>query len=175
MSHNLRPVATRSIAMRLGLILGLSASVALAADAAGPQRKPGLWRQQLTFDGGGYPIPPSEMCVDAASERRLTLVGAQMQRNLCAAYRVKRRRDGAWALSSTCTLGDGRTATTSAVARGDFKTAYSVEASGVFEGGAKRETHTIAITASYLGPCPPGQVGGDVTTNGKTVNALSDP
>jgi hypothetical protein len=162
--------------MRLlpAIALVCAATAAMAADA-GPQRRAGLWRQQLTFDSGAYPVPPSDMCVDAASERRMTLVGAQMQRNLCTAYKVRRRKDGAWTLSSVCALPDGRTATTEGVARGDFRTAYSVEATGVFEGGGKRETHTVAITATYLGACPPGQVGGDVTTGGRRVTALPDP
>jgi hypothetical protein len=158
----------------LVLLLSAAATAALAADV-GPQRRAGLWRQQLTFDGGAYPVPSSDMCVDAASERRMTLVGAQMQRNLCSAYKVKRRGDGAWTLSSVCALPDGRTATTQGVARGDFRTAYSVEATGVFEGGGKRETHTVAITATYLGACPPGQIGGDVTTGRRKVSALPDP
>jgi len=158
----------------LALLPLVVATAALASDK-GPERKPGLWRQELTFDGGAYPVPPSEMCLDAASDQKMTLVGAQMQRSRCAAYGAKRQVDGSWRLDSVCELPDGRTATTTGAARGDFRTAYSVQAVGTFEGEGKRETHTVEIKATYEGPCPKGQSGGDVTTGGKTANALTDP
>jgi hypothetical protein len=140
-----------------------------------PNRKPGLWQIQLTIDDGSYAIPTSQMCIDAGAEKRLTLVGAQMDRKECSTYRVSKQRDGTWTLHSVCKLDSSTTAKTDGVASGDFLSSYSVDVTGVTSGSpnsARNGTHHVMILAKRLGSCPVGQHGGDVTSNGKTTNAL---
>lgn len=142
---------------------------------AAPNRKPGLWQIQLTLDDGSYAIPPSQMCIDASAEKRLTLVGAQMNRNKCATYHVSKQRDGAWAIHSVCQWDANTTVETDGVASGDFSASYSINATGVTTGSsnpARNGTHRVTISAKWLGSCPVGQHGGDQTSNGKTTNAL---
>lgn len=140
-----------------------------------PSRKPGLWQIQLTIDDGSYAIPASQMCIDASAEKRLTLAGAQMDRKACSTYLVSRQRDGTWVIHSVCQLDANTTAKTDGVASGDFLSTYSINATGVTSGSPnsnRNGSHRVAINAKWLGSCPVGQHGGDVTINGKTTNAL---
>jgi hypothetical protein len=63
--------------------LAYALTAALAASDA-PQRRLGLWRQELTLDNGSHAIPISEMCSRTATH----LVGAQMDRARCSIYRI---------------------------------------------------------------------------------------
>ena len=155
----------------MSVLAATAATAATPGGNIGPHRRAGLWEQSLTIDDGRYQIPPSQMCIDAAADKNLTLVGSQMDRRLCSAYAVEKGADGGWTIQSVCTLDPKTTVTTKGSARGDFDTAYSVVATGVAS-GPTGGVHKVAITARWIGPCPPGQVGGDVTTGGKTRNVL---
>jgi hypothetical protein len=140
-----------------------------------PNRKPGLWQIQLTIDDGSFAIPASQMCIDLSAEKRLTLAGAQMDRKACSTYLVSRQRDGTWVIHSVCRLDAYTTAKTDGVASGDFLSTYSINATGVTSGSpnsTRNGAHRVTINAKWLGSCPVGQRGGDVTSNGKTTNAL---
>ncbi|HZK98397.1 MAG TPA: DUF3617 family protein [Caulobacteraceae bacterium] len=169
----------RHVALMCGIALAFgSGAVALAAvSASGPlHRKAGLWEQHLKIDDGSYPIPVATMCIDAKAEERLTLVGAQMDRRQCSSYQMTGRGDGSWSFLSVCEIDPGATVTTKGSATGDFRTTYSVEATGSTTGAAQSSmngVHHIAIDARWAGPCPKGQTGGDVTTGGKTSNVFS--
>lgn len=158
----------------LGLLIAV-ATPGFAGDE--PHRRAGLWRQQSTLDDGSYPIPVSEMCIDAATEPRLTLVGAQMDRAQCSRYTLEKVADGDWSFRSVCRLGEGdASAATTGTAKGDFATTYSVDATGITTGTSTpgmNGAHRIVIEARYLGPCPNDMKGGDVRTNGKIRNVFS--
>ncbi|MDR3526126.1 MAG: hypothetical protein P4L57_02530 [Rhizomicrobium sp.] len=162
-------------------ILGLGAAVAglLASSAAAddfPGRQFGLWQQTLTLDDGRYVIPPSQMCIDAKTEPRLTLVGAQMDRGHCSEYHMVQQADGRWSFHSVCSLGATASVVTAGTAWGDFRGHYAVDATGTTAGSAKPEqngTHRIVIDATWLGPCPLGMAGGDVKSGGKTSNVFA--
>ncbi len=156
-------------------LASLALCCAVAADGA-PHRQFGRWEQQLTLDDGSYAIPVSQMCVDAKTEPRLTLVGAQMDRAQCTAYRIEKKVGGGWSFYSVCSLGARGHVTTSGSVTGDFKTGYEVDASGVTSDAPDpkmNSTHRLTIKAKWLGPCLPGETGGDVTTSGKTTNVFS--
>src|SRR5665213_4282890 len=129
----------RHVALMCGIALAFgSGAVALAAvSASGPlHRKAGLWEQHLKIDDGSYPIPVATMCIDAKAEERLTLVGAQMDRRQCSSYQMTGRGDGSWSFLSVCEIDPGATVTTKGSATGDFRTTYSVEATGSTTGAA---------------------------------------
>jgi hypothetical protein len=151
----------------------------LATSAAAedfPQRQFGLWQQTLTLDDGSYVIPPSQMCIDAKTEPRLTLVGAQMDRAQCSEYHMARQPGGKWSFHSVCSLSASISVVTAGTAWGDFLTHYAIDATGTTAGSVKPErngTHRIVIDATWLGPCPPGMAGGDVASGGKTSNVFA--
>ena len=116
------------------------------------------------------------MCIDAKTERRLALVGAQMDQSQCSAYRMSRGPGGAWLFHSVCRIDTGSEVTTDGTATGDFSSAYFVRATGSTTGAARPEmnaTHSITIDAKWLGACPAGQAGGDVTSGGRTLNVFA--
>ena len=179
-----KPLRATSNHRRMKHIATVFANVGLAAffvvAHAGedePRRRSGLWQMQLTLDDGSYTIPASEMCIDAKTEARLTLVGAQMDRARCSSYRLAKRADGSWSFYSVCRLDeDAATATTTGSAKGDFQTTYSVDATGVTSGTSTpgmNGSHRITIEAKWLGPCPTDMTAGDVRSGGKITNVFS--
>ncbi len=165
------------LAVALMALIGiLRISNASEQQDAVPVRKPGLWQIELTIDDGSYAIPPSQMCIDAGAEKRLTLVGAQMDRRECSAYQVRKQPDGSWTINSVCKLDAHTTVSTDGVASGDFSSTYSIDATGVTSGSpkpARNGSHHVTVAAKWLGSCPAGQHGGDVTSNGKTTNVFA--
>ena len=145
---------------------------------ATPHREAGLWRTKLVFDGGSYPIPDALICLDDASERRLTLVGAQMTRKNCTSYELTPASKGVWSFRSVCRLNGGGQMETVATVRGDFHQAYSVESDSTTTGSSSPQAngrHHFTVAGARVGPCPAGQVGGDFTSNGRTIRLLDDP
>ncbi|HEY5047097.1 MAG TPA: DUF3617 family protein [Rhizomicrobium sp.] len=150
------------------------APVSGTADQA-PHRRSGLWEQRLTLDDGSYAIPVSKMCIDGATEPRLALAGAQMDRAECQTYRLDKRENGDWSFDSICKLNGAVKVTTSGIARGDFQTSYRVEVVGRTSGATdpkQNATHKLSIDAKWLGACPSGMVGGDYTSGGRITNVF---
>jgi hypothetical protein len=144
---------------------------------ATPHREPGLWRTHVVFDGGSYPIPEAFMCLDDASERRLTLVGAQMNREHCTTYELTPASKGVWSFRSVCKLNGRGEMTTVATVRGDFHRAYTVDSESVVSGSGSPQSdgrHHFTVEGERVGPCPAGQIGGDFTSNGRTIRLIDD-
>ena len=125
-------IGGRRTAIGLAVVLGCGA----AAGAAGPDlaRRPGLWEMKLTLDGGRYPIPVSQICLDARAEPRLTIAGPQMRRSACQTYETAARPGGGWTLHSVCKLADGGRVETDGLIEGDLDSAYSVTATSTISG-----------------------------------------
>lgn len=152
-----------------------STFAAAPADNSQPHRRFGLWEQHLTLDDGTYAIPTSRMCIDAAAEPRLTLVGAQMDRAQCGAYRFGRGARGDWSFYSVCRLDRGTRVTTSGTASGDFQSSYQIDVIGQTIGAVDAKLnaiHRLKIDARWLGSCPAGMAGGDYTSGGSIINAF---
>jgi len=159
------------------VILVAGAAGAVAGQTKGdPDRRPGLWTMKLTYDDGAYKIPDSTMCLDAKSDRRTTLVGAQMRRSRCSEYSVARQADGSWSVRTVCVLNGGEKSVTTGRVTGDLASAYDVVAESETTGAkwsSENGRHAIRISARWTGPCLAGQRGGDVTVNGRTSNVFS--
>ena len=127
------------------------------------------------LDGGTYAIPDSLLCLDASTDKQMTIVGAQMRGSECTKYTVRRRSASTWEGTSVCSLPGAGVTTTTGEVRGDLRRAYTVVADGVTSGGetaTRNSEHRIVIQAQRVGSCPSGQTGGDVTVGGHTRNAL---
>ncbi len=163
---------------RLALAAAIGAVTAGAAwsQADAPQRAAGLWTFHLVYDDGSYPIPDSQICIDPAAEQRLTIVGAQMDRTKCDGYALTPTGAGTWAVRSVCTLASKAQVETTGTVKGDLSRAYVIDSAAVTSGAGnpmQNGTHHLTVTAQRIGPCPTGQAGGDMTTNGKTANVLT--
>lgn len=169
-------IGARRTAIGLAVVLGCGAAAGTAApDLA---RGPGLWEMKLTLDGGRYPIPMSQICLDARVGPKLTIAGPQMRRSACQTYEAAARPAGGWTLHSVCKLADGGRVETDGLIEGDLDSAYQVNATSVISGSSdplRNGRHTIVIAARLASACPAGARGGDITVNGRTSNVFSSP
>jgi len=161
---------------------GGSAPSAGAPAAAGPAtlsqfpaRKAGLWRQVMAMDGPARG-PGFKICIDAASDARMSAFGRHGRGQTCAPAQLTRNLDGSIGVSESCDMGANGKASTTGVIRGDFNSSYTVTMDSQISGNPMAQMngdHKMTITATWLGPCAPGQKGGDVIMPDGTVrNAL---
>jgi hypothetical protein len=140
-----------------------------------PQRKPGLWSQQIAVADSAHAMPAMQVCLDAASDAKLSMMGSQMSHKNCQTGQLTHNLDGSWAVSSSCDFGPGGKVVSNGVITGDFNNSYQVQLTSTTTGaayaGANGE-HKMTITSTYQGPCPAGWVGGDMMINGMKMNML---
>jgi hypothetical protein len=144
--------------------------------AGPPTRRAGLWEQTMTHDGAPLGIVGRvRLCVDRASEAKLSLFGGKMSRGACPRQSVVRGAGGGYAFTSTCDMGQAGVTTSSGTLNGDLGTRYRVHAQSDTTGSsvpAMNGRHVTDIDATWLGPCPADMKPGDmVMGNGMRINA----
>ena len=142
-----------------------------------PHRKPGLWRQVMTMDGKAPAGRGMQLCVDEASEARMSAIGQRVPGSAhCPPAQLTRNLDGSMSFSESCDTGARGKVTTTGRITGDFNSGYTEEMDMQYSGSpvaAINGEHKMTITATWLGPCGPGQRGGDlILPNGMTRNML---
>jgi hypothetical protein len=142
-----------------------------------PHRRPGLWTQVTAMDGPAIGSG-MQMCVDADSEARLTTFSQHIPGAQCAPPQLVRNLDGSINVSESCDMGANGKVSTTGVIRGDFNTSYTEQMDSQFSGSPVAQMngdHKMTITATWTGPCAPGQRGGDIILpNGQVHNLLDD-
>lgn len=140
-----------------------------------PERRAGLWEIHQSADGLEG-VQTTQLCLDKASEQRLSAFSAQANVAHCSSKDVTRMDGGAWSFHSVCDLRSGGQATSSGTITGDLTSSYVVQATTTTTGaGAPQENgeHHINITARWVGECKPGQKGGDmILPNGVRINLV---
>jgi hypothetical protein len=141
-----------------------------------PHRKPGLWRQTIAMDGESSPGPGTQLCVDAASEAKMSIVAQHMTGMHCDTPQFSRNLDGSISFSNNCDMGaNGKTQTRGTI-KGDFNSSYVADMDTKFSGSSMptmNGDHKMTITATWTGACAPGQKGGDmILANGMKMNVL---
>ena len=131
----------------------------------------------MTVQQQGAPaMPATTMCVDAASEKKMGLLTAQLSKDCADAVHITRNLDGSLSMSGVCDRGQlGKNSSTGTV-RGDFNTAYEIDIDSVTSGASTPSMNgevKMTLKARWLGPCPAGWIGGDVGVNGTKVNILN--
>jgi len=153
-----------------------SAPAAQATPAAAlPRRAPGLWEQKVTSAGR---TQASQICLDAATEARLTVWGQAAGQDQCSQSEVRPRPGGGWSIASICKMDEGGVVSTRGEVTGDFAKAYRMEAQNTISGASSslmNGTHNMTIEAAWKGPCPAGLKGGDVLLpGGMRINLLQN-
>jgi hypothetical protein len=144
-----------------------------------PHRRPGLWRQTMVMEGMPQGMPETQLCIDAPSEAKMSLMGQQMSHEHCETPQFSRNLDGSITFSSTCDFGGaaGKTVSHGTIS-GDFNSSYTTVIDSTHSGGAGPEgnrANKMTITSTRIGECQPGQKGGDmIMPGGRTMNLLSD-
>jgi hypothetical protein len=144
-----------------------------------PHRKPGLWRQVMTMDGAAPAGPGMQLCIDDASEARMSAFAQRMPgAGHCPPAQFTRNLDGTVSFSESCDTGANGKAATTGVIKGDFNSGYTETMDTQYSGSPVAQLngeHKMIITATWLGPCAPGQKGGDIImANGMKRNIFDD-
>jgi hypothetical protein len=159
-------------------VILLASGGVLAASPSLPLHKPGLWQQTMTLDGVANANASSRVCYDPASERQIAAMGDQFSNKNCPSRQVVHNPDGSWTMSGTCTFQQGWKTTSRATLAGDFNSEITttIEATTVGAPAAPMNgAHHTVLTQTWLGPCKPGQRGGDVIMeDGAKMNMLDE-
>ena len=145
----------------LSLLVGLAAAGgALALDL--PTQKPGLW--ETTVMTGGQTIT-MQMCLDAAFARTNSAFSAQVRKNSrCTNLGVNRTATG-WTSTTTCTRADGKVETNRSDVVGSLDSRFTITVRSPPTAPPK-----MTMTQTLVGPCKPGQKGGDAIVNGHVMH-----
>jgi hypothetical protein len=116
-----------------------------------------------------------QLCVDATSEAKMNITAQQIQGATCATPQLSRNLDGSITFTESCDMGTLGKIQTSGTIKGDFNSSYTGTITSTTTGSprtAMNGVHTMVMTGTYMGPCPAGQVGGDIILpNGMKINA----
>jgi hypothetical protein len=162
----------------LGMIAGFASGVVLAAAPSLPLHKPGLWQQTMTLDGVANPNATSQICYDPASEVKIAKMGDQFSSQNCPSKQTVHNPDGSWTMSGTCTFQAGMKTMSRATLAGDFSSNITTTVDATTTGApapAMNGAHHTVLIQTWLGPCKPGQRGGDVIMDdGSKMNMLDE-
>lgn len=139
-----------------------------------PTRKPGIWELRMSMQDVDF-VQVSRLCIDAATDERLSILGPQNPKDQCRNNQATRRMDGSWMFSSVCDMGSGGVVTTAGTVTGDFNAKYLVQAKSSTTGAAVPQMNgerEVNIEAQWTGPCAAAMKGGDMVVNGMTINVL---
>lgn len=147
-----------------------ASAAAPAAPATPPKRKPGLWAQTVSTAGV---TQTTKICLDEATESRMTPWGQQMSDGMCA-RNVVTPTAGGWAFESECDMGQGGKTVTKGTMTGDFDSRLVMKAVSTTTGSSMPQadgTHEMEVTSVWEGPCPAGMKPGDMSLpGGMTIN-----
>jgi hypothetical protein len=149
------------------------ATAAAKAPEGPPKQMAGQWEYKNTIAGRTF---TSKMCVDDKSQQALSWVNPGAASTDCSKREYAKQPDGTWTFYTVCTTGKGGETTASGAAKGDFARNFTVLVTMKTEGATDPKFNGVydsKIDASYLGPCPAGQRGGDVVLpNGQIMNMV---
>jgi len=131
-----------------------------------PHRKPGLWRQSMVMEGVNTPMPTVDMCLDAVSEAKMSMFGQNMRKGHCEREQINRNLDGSMSFDSSCDFGPGGKTVSHGTLTGDFNSGYKLMLESSHGTGPATK---MTLTSTWMGPCAPGQKGGDVIMPGGRV------
>ncbi len=169
-------VRTMRVSVIARLITGvafLTAGAAMADMKSLPHQKLGLWQQGYTVGGKNI---SDQVCLDAAAEAKLSALGAQLSNKACSSRQTTRNPNGSWHIDAICEVTPGLKTTSHIDVTGDFNTKFTAVINTTTTGAAiaaVNGAHRTVLVATWLGPCKPGQRGGDVImSNGVKINLM---
>ena len=151
------------------------AGAAAVQGAPPPARRAGLWEQSMSRDGETPAVVGKmRLCIDAASEAKLSVLGGRVGKDACRRRAFVRRPEGGYAFTSTCGMGAVGVTRSTGTLSGDLASRYRIHAQSDTTGSSipsMNGRHVTDIDATRLGPCPAGMDGGDVIlANGMKID-----
>lgn len=141
-----------------------------------PRRRAGLWETSISVQGEPQ-ATTTQLCLDDATEARQSIWGGEMSREMCQKYEMNRQMDGSYRFASTCNMGSGGVTRSEGHATGDLTSNYTIKMKSSTSGAELamlNRDQEFTITARRVGACKPGQRGGDMIMNGRTVANIND-
>lgn len=145
-----------------------------APASAGPHREPGLWQMRMSIHGVAT-VQQREICLDQEAEPKVALWGGQAK-SRCSRDQADAQPDGSYRIAASCDQGAGGHVEVSGSMTGDAAKAYAVHIQRTTTRAADpMDDGRMEITTEFrrLGPCRPGQAGGDLESYGARVNVLA--
>jgi hypothetical protein len=142
-----------------------AAANAPAGPITPPKRKPGLWVQTISTTGMSQ---ETKLCLDEATEARLTLWGQAAGQNACARNQITPVAGG-WKVDAECDLGDAGKSVTSGTITGDFNSRYVMKMTSTTTGSKIAQanvTQEMEVTGAWQGACPADMKPGDMLLPG---------
>jgi len=161
------------------LLLALSPTPEAFAQTTGdtlPARRAGQWDIRMQMEGrDGGPEIVARVCTDAETER-LLMAHAMGGMGLSCRRNEVRRVGADYRIETDCDLGGMRSQST-AVASGDFQTAYTMRIEGSVAMPGRPVQKTLMVQqARWVGAaCTGGMVPGDMETAGQRFNVRNLP
>lgn len=149
--------------------MALSAVVTVVAAQQYPQQKSGLWLNETTMMGHQV---STQSCVDAESQTKTSAFSAEVAKSHhCDHLQIAHNPDGSWTSVSTCEIRPGVKLTSRSDITGDFNSKFTMTMRSPANGAPN-----MTMTATWTGPCKPGQKPGDVIlSDGTKINMLDGP
>ncbi len=141
-----------------------SHGVSRAGDTGTGLRRAGLWRQTVVRDGKPAPFGPIRICVDSATDAKMTMIGQAVAGSRCTRT-VAKQPDGSMRFHSICAFGRGGVVDSTGAAWSDFSSSYHLHADSRVKGSIYRPlngAHATDISARYVGPCPSDMAPGEI-------------
>ncbi|MBX3480315.1 MAG: hypothetical protein KF842_07935 [Caulobacter sp.] len=136
-----------------------------------PKRTLGQWEHKVTIYGETRTM---RICLDERTEKLASWWNTASNPTDCSKQEFNRQPDGTWTFYTVCRTRMGGESASSGAATGDFSKSYTVMSTTTTQGSSNPQVNGVLDTrveATYLGPCPAGQRGGDVTLpNGQIRN-----
>ncbi len=146
------------------LIAGAVGVSSLALALEGPMRRPGLWEMKMTSEGEQGRDFTTQICVDPSFEQAHGMFSSPMAQRPGAGREDCSVREfhptaGGFSFHSVCSA-NGATVETKGQSIGDFQNHYHLDIDMNRTPGGERH---MAMDGRWLGPCPAGQSGGDMS------------
>lgn len=138
-----------------------------------PPRQPGLWQIMVTEDGSADPPQDLRICIDAATDAHLGILGTDLSGDQCPRRTVSQAGDGTLGLLASCDMGAGVVTEYSGAITGDYSHDYSEKLRAQTTSQTLPQMNRVAsyiVTAKRLGDCAADQQPGDVINDGVKVN-----
>ncbi|MFO1014503.1 MAG: DUF3617 family protein [Caulobacteraceae bacterium] len=145
-----------------------------AAYAESTARSPGLWELRIS---DGENVQVQRECLDAATDKQLSLIGRQTNDQNCEKHLMTRQPDGSWRFSTVCDMGSGGVVKSEGTATGDFATRYQMRVEQSTSGAAvpmlNGNRRLVIDAARVSSQCPAGMKPGEAELpGGRRINMV---
>lgn len=136
-----------------------------------PPRTPGLWEMTLTEEGSEDSPQILQICIDAATDLHLGILGTDLSGDRCR--KTVSKVDTGWGVLAACDMGNNVSNEYSGSITGDYTTDYTMKLRSQTTNPQSPQGNRVtnyAVAAKRLSACEADQQPGDVINDGVKFN-----